>query len=234
MCAQSIPFLGPSLLGEQYYSSGAYLAFKDSGLFCDTPLKVEDFFHAEIDSQDYSCPVSEMPFEYDDWNPKWYSHLCRSWYKLQEDKPNQNTIGDVYLFINTQLFGLTSCAPIMNFSESKFEAALCMDTNPSGSLSQYYTFDEDAKPQYMLFNQEEDRESNDINYDKDSQFWKFLTQVINAVVKSDDSKYDLFEIDTIWTESVQARLYDNEIVEWGILKGYAYSSEEKRVCIIFC
>ena len=88
VCAQSIPFLGPTLQGEQYYSSGAYLAFKDTGLFCDTPLKVEDFFHTPIDSPDYSCPVSEMPFEYDDWNPKWYSHLCRSWYKLQENKPN--------------------------------------------------------------------------------------------------------------------------------------------------
>ena len=104
-------------------------------------------------------------------------------------------MGDVYLFLNTKLFGLTSCAPIMNFTESKFEAALCMDTDPSGLLSQYYPFDKDAQPVFMLFNQDEDREPGDIDKTKDSQFWQFLTQSINSLVQNDDSKYDTFEIE---------------------------------------
>ena len=101
-------------------------------------------------------------------------------------------MGDVYLFINTKKFGLSSCAPIMNFAESKFEAALCMDTDPSGFLSQYYPFSKDDKPIFMVFNQEEDMAPGDIRNDVNSQFWQFLTQSINSLVRTDKSKYDTF------------------------------------------
>ena len=70
-----------------------------------------------------------------------------------------------------------------------------MDTDPSGSLSQYYPFDKDAQPIFMLFNQDEDREPGEIDKTKDSQFWQFLTQTINDLVQSDDSKYDTFVLE---------------------------------------
>ena len=127
----------------------------------------------------------------------------------------------------------------MNFTESKFEAALCMDTDPSGSLSQYYPFDKDAQPIFMLFNQDEDREPGDIDRSKDSQFWQFLTQTINGLVQNDDSKFDTFELEWISMESEKARLYDGEMLEWGILKGFVYassdaSSDADNVCYIYC
>ena len=36
-------------------------------------------------------------------------------------------------------------------------------------------------------------------------------------------------------ESEKARLYDGEMLEWGILKGFAYaSSDASNVCFIYC
>ena len=89
VCAQSIPFLGASLQGDEYFETGAYLGMRETGLFCNTPLLVNEFFHSAMDSNpEYSCPASEFPYEYEGWNPKWYSHFCRGWYKEQESKPS--------------------------------------------------------------------------------------------------------------------------------------------------
>ena len=84
-------------------------------------------------------------------------------------------MGDLYIFADGLVFGLTPCAPILNFPESEFIAALCMDLNPSGTLTQYYPFEEDDQASYMLFNTNSDGEAD---YGKDSQFRQFLTQII--------------------------------------------------------
>lgn len=60
---------------------------KDTGMFCDSPFIVNEFFHGALNADpDYSCPASEFPFEYKGWDPKWYSPLCRGWYKEQASK----------------------------------------------------------------------------------------------------------------------------------------------------
>ena len=61
-------------------------------------------------------------------------------------------MSDVYIFADSRVSGLTPCAPIVNFPESDFVAALCMDLNASGSLTNYYPFDENDQPTYLIFN----------------------------------------------------------------------------------
>ena len=123
MCSQSIPFIGSSLQGSSFFSSGAFLGFKDTGMFCNTPFTMNEFFHQTMEADtNYACFADEYPFPYDSWDPngKWYSPLCRGWYTEQKNKPGQNTMGDLYVFANGQIFGLTPCAPIVDYSTNEF------------------------------------------------------------------------------------------------------------------
>ena len=134
-------------------------------------------------------------------------------------------MSDVYIFADSLNFGLTPCAPIVNFPESDFVAALCLDLNASGSLSHYYPFDKVDQPTYMIFNQRDDQESGEIDLDKDvqeSQFLKFLTKIMREKMKDDELKFDRFEIKKMSIESETARLYANEIVEWATVSFIGY------------
>ena len=90
-------------------------------------------------------------------------------------------MGDLYIFASGEVFGLTPCAPVVrhdkNTEEFKFESALCIDLNISGSLDNYFSFVLDAKEQnsYMLFNEIEGEDYRDASVgDENSQFIKFL------------------------------------------------------------
>ena len=126
-------------------------------------------------------------------------------------------MSDLYVFANGQVFGLTPCAPIIDFLASQnenFVAALCLDINPSGSLDSYYVFELKDKATYMLYNEREDEKIDEMDASDDTQFMQFLNQVINEKVR-DESYFDGYKITGIKTYSAIARLYDNEQVKWG-------------------
>ena len=87
-------------------------------------------------------------------------------------------MGDLYIFASGEVFGLTPCAPVVrhdkNNDEVKFESALCMDLNISGTLKNYFAFlldEENYQNSYMLFNEIEGEDYRDASVnDKDSQF----------------------------------------------------------------
>ena len=174
LCSQAIPFIGEFLQGDDYFAAGSFLGQAETGMFCNTPLTVNQFFSSPMDGDpDYACPKSEFPHKYPTWNPKWYSPLCRGWYKEQKSKSSQNTLSDLYTFANGQVFGLTPCAPIVDFSkktDGEFVAALCLDIDPSGSLDSYYVFEKEDKATYMLYNDREDEDIGDIDVNSDTQF----------------------------------------------------------------
>ena len=48
---------------------------------CTHPSIFKNYYVGEVKDKDYLCPASELPFEYSDWNEKWYSPVCRGWFK---------------------------------------------------------------------------------------------------------------------------------------------------------
>lgn len=65
---------------------------------CTHPATFKKYYVEEMDDVDYSCPASELPFEYSDWNEKWYSPVCRDWFKEQRETLKHGTLSDLYLF----------------------------------------------------------------------------------------------------------------------------------------
>ena len=138
-------------------------------------------------------------------------------------------MGDLYIFASGQVFGLTPCAPVVrhdkNTKEVKFESALCIDLNISGSLSNYFSFILDAKEQnaYMLFNEIEGEDYRDASVnDENSQFIKFLKQVTEEQIKEHNREFPLdqwtdFKYTDIEFERMTARLFKDKIIEWGVL-----------------
>lgn len=174
-CLLSMPLIGEALQGQDYFSSGAFLGHKHSGLFCNTPFAINQFFNKPmVDDQNYVCRASDLPHEFSNWNDKWYSPVCRGWYKEQEQKPKQNTLSDLYIFANGSIFGMTPCAPIYDFSRDEFEAALCMDIDPAGDLLQYYQFEPTDQATYMIFNSDQEKDMSEIKAGDDVEFLNFL------------------------------------------------------------
>ena len=48
-------------------------------------------------SESYKCPESMLPFEYSNWNEKWYSPVCRDWFKESMSAGNRGMISDPYM-----------------------------------------------------------------------------------------------------------------------------------------
>ena len=82
-CAYFAPLAGEALseLFQASFYQENYMAVANSGLMCKTPPRIEDLMYKEMQSQDYFCPVNETAINFPDWNPKYYSVLCRPWYK---------------------------------------------------------------------------------------------------------------------------------------------------------
>ena len=102
-------------------------------------------------------------------------------------------MGELYIF-SVGTFGLTPCAPVVKFGEedqytsSTFEAALCMDINPSGPLRDYFMFryledGDQGNDQYMLFNDASNSAAAfDLVGDSTSQFREFFNQIIKRTL----------------------------------------------------
>ena len=86
---------------------------QDSAILCTHPKDFNDYYVNEMTTEGYSCPISELPFEYSDWNEKWYSPVCRDWFKKQRDDKYHCTLSDLYIFAHGTQFGITECAPIL-------------------------------------------------------------------------------------------------------------------------
>ena len=200
--------------------SGSYLGLAESSIFCNSPLALNKFFSNEVSDADYSCPVSDLPFEYPNWKDKWYSPICRPWYQLQKDNPRQTTLGDLYQFANSDIQGITPCAPINRMAadveedEDTFVGAICLDMAPSGDINEFYPFVSVEQATYLLFNPDEAFES--IQRVHESSLAGLIEQVIGGKVQQ-ALNYDTFKINSLDAWSKRARIYDNKHITWGRL-----------------
>ena len=67
----------------------------------------------------------------------------------------------------------------------------------------------------MLFNTSEDNDYHDTVAGDGSQFELYLTQIVNDKINDGSMAYDSFEIIDIEVKTAQARLYNDDTVEWG-------------------
>jgi hypothetical protein len=94
----------------------------------------------------YSCPKSETTLR-GEWNEKWYSPVCRGWYKQTKENwdpvSKRGIITDLYLYAGVSTLGLTLCAPISKYTydgDASFGGAMCLDIAPEGKLNNYFDF----------------------------------------------------------------------------------------------
>ena len=59
----------------------SFIGMADSGIFCNGPARLSPIFIRPLNISSYECPASSLPISYPDWNEKWYSPLCRGWYR---------------------------------------------------------------------------------------------------------------------------------------------------------
>ena len=81
-------------------------------------------------SESYNCPASLLPFEFENWNPKYYNPVCRDWFKDSEKAQDKGIISDPYLMAQgANLYGITPCMPILEQKgkQPRFFGALCID-----------------------------------------------------------------------------------------------------------
>ena len=87
-----------------------------------------------MDSRSYSCPIDELPFDYDNWNDKWFSPVCRGWYQQSVRDFPKGIVSDPYIqAAPDDVIGVTPCMPIMDKSSDnenpRFFGALCLDVS---------------------------------------------------------------------------------------------------------
>ena len=101
-----------ALRGED---SKTYVGLEDSGSMCEHAAKFSSYFARPLKSESYQCPASMLPFEYPNWNPKWYSPLCRGWYKASKLAGNRGIVSDPYMMaqVDHTEIGITPCMPIL-------------------------------------------------------------------------------------------------------------------------
>ena len=93
---------------------GYFAGFVDSGNLCGHPLFFWRAFINLMPQESYNCPASALPFEYEDWNPKFYNNMCRDWFKDSLNAYDKGIISDPYaMAAGVTLFGITTCMPIL-------------------------------------------------------------------------------------------------------------------------
>ena len=217
-----MPHLGKTLSTPyaNSMSAGAYLGLAGSGVFCNVPFSINAFSYEPMGAG-YDCPVEALPHNWEAWNPKWFSPICRPWFQNQRDHAWHNTLSDLYTFANSDFFGLTPCAPILkqrdedNANDTDFYGAICMDMNPSGPLSDYFAFKESDKATYLLFNNDDAFDT--ITNVEESQFKSFIESVVGSRL-SESEKFDRAKVTELDAWAKRARLYDNKHVTWGLVK----------------
>lgn len=84
-CALSLPYISYLSLNSSYTHSQsweAYIGFETTGVLCTWTQDAQSVFHSKMKPEDYFCPAANVT-EYlrDVWDEKWYSVLCRGWFK---------------------------------------------------------------------------------------------------------------------------------------------------------
>ena len=217
-CAQSLPFFGDALNSDYANAIGSqsYIGFADTTLFCHLPFKVGPHTRGEMSDATYSCPAENLPFQYDGWNEKWLSIACRTWFKGQKEKPDQNTVSDLYLFASQKVLGLTNCAPVLkedSQGKTDFHGTICLDIDPSGSLNEFFTFEYDKKyATYLMFNDDEAFDS--ITRVDESEFKTYVEDIVGSRIRAAGDWISV-KISEIKAWAKRARIYDNKHVTWG-------------------
>ena len=236
MCAQAVPLIGKALVTDYAKAVGteAFLGLSGSGMFCNAPFKLTSFTSGPVNDPEYSCPSENLPFADESWDSKYYSPLCRSWYKDQKNRPEQNTLSDLYLFASEPILGLTSCSPIVKQTAQKvmlqedFIGALCLDIDPSGSLKDYFVLENDKYASYMMFNDDDIFQIDAFDHIsdlEDSQFRTFIERIVGDRVKK-AGDWDTVKVESLLAFSKRARIYDNKFVTWGVVD-FTLTSESR-------
>ena len=69
------------------FAFGSYLGMAETGLFCNQPLMTSAIMDQPMSSPDYVCNATDTPIDYPNWDPKWFSPVCRPWYQMQAETP---------------------------------------------------------------------------------------------------------------------------------------------------
>ena len=115
----------------------------------------ENYFCGDKEDESYLIET------YNEWNQKWYSPLCRPWFKKQSKTIEYGTLTDPYLFAHPPgQMGITPCMPIIDDtgSEPRFFGALCIDSQLNDRLSKYFPM-QDGSASSLLF-------KSDLNYER--------------------------------------------------------------------
>jgi len=96
-----------------------------------------------VDEPNYNCTKENGAPDIAGWNEKYYSPVCREWYndtktefEAHPEAP-RGIMTNLYTFAGEPVIGLTSCAPVQEFSgnSAKFRGAMCLDIAPMGELN---------------------------------------------------------------------------------------------------
>ena len=111
----TVPFTTEAGLNAGYakiQDEGSFIGMANSAILCTHPVNYNAYYNSSMTNNDYLCEEEDLPINPPDWDSKWYSPVCRSWFKDQRDNPSHGTLSDLYTFAEGEL-GLTQCAPII-------------------------------------------------------------------------------------------------------------------------
>ena len=172
-----------------------------------------------------------MPFEYSDWNEKWFSPVCRGWFKHSRDNPKHGTLSDLYLFASgEEQYGLSQCMPILKKAtgEPEFFGTLCVDINPIDEVSNYFPMNRDQRSRSLIFNSDEtfedaSRRAYFLGFDligdsfrdlTNSTFYDRMNTMVQQIV---DLNYHGFKmtIKEMEIEADKSLLFNDDWITWG-------------------
>ena len=84
MCGFAQPFMGKQMdldYAHLYGPTKTYIGFS-SGFHCVGPMQNTTLFTEPMTEDGYTCAAPPLASTMQDsWNEKWYSPVCRSWFK---------------------------------------------------------------------------------------------------------------------------------------------------------
>ena len=84
LCGMTVPFTSKAGINAGFANTqydGSYIGMADSAVLCSHPTEKFDFFTQNMTIDDYKCIEEDLPIEPPEWYDKWYSPVCRDWFK---------------------------------------------------------------------------------------------------------------------------------------------------------
>ena len=97
----TVPFTSEAALNASYTKlsePGSFIGMANSAVLCSHPIKYFDFYTKNETDEDYNCSREDLPIDPPSWNEKWYSPVCRDWFREQKAAPNHGTLSDIYTY----------------------------------------------------------------------------------------------------------------------------------------